>query len=107
MSTAKKKADGIRVLSNGRISVRIHEISHMMLEALLSRIIEEENEVLRALLLEVKSKIDSTPGKRVSMRKSEFLCLFSDDVIAQLDDYEKAYLIAVINPARAISIALP
>lgn len=106
MSTAKKKADGIRVLSNGRISVRITDINHMMREALVSRLIEEENEVLRALLLEVKAKLDTT-DKRISLRKSEFLCLFSDAVIAQLDEYEKAYLVAVINPTKAISFALP
>lgn len=85
----------IKLLPDGRLSLDIRKLGTLLNEAVMGRIMTEENPVVKALLEELRAKLCSCPA-RVKLRRSEWLALMDADTLAYLDEYEMAYLVSVL-----------
>lgn len=89
----------MKELPDGRISLDITGIRDLLNEAIVARMIDEQG-VIWQLLEEARSKLLQATGKRIKLRKSEFLCLIEPETLRNLDPHEQVYLMAVLTPKK-------
>ncbi|NUO01014.1 MAG: hypothetical protein HUU01_10410 [Saprospiraceae bacterium] len=89
----------MKQLPDGRISLDITDIGKLLNEAVVARMIDEEG-IIWQLLEEIRCKLIGSDGKRIKLRKSEFLCLVQPETMRNLDAHEQAYLMAVLLPKK-------
>lgn len=89
----------VKPLPDGRISLDISKLGHLLNEAVLARLMDEPNEVVKAVLQELRTKLSTTPT-RVKLRRSEWLALMEPATMSNLDHYEQAYLLSVLMPSE-------
>lgn len=91
----------MKQLPDGRISLDITDIGKLLNEAIVARMIDEDQDgVMWALLEEIRCKLIQNNGKRIKLRQSEFLCLIQAETIRNLDEHEQIYIMAVLMPKR-------
>jgi len=91
----------IQILSDGRLSLDIRKLAPLLNEAVMSRIMNEENLVVKAVLEELRVKLTLVPT-RVKLRQSEWLALMAPETLCNLDEYEQAYLVSVLLDKKTL-----
>jgi len=91
----------MKQLPDGRISLNIQDIGNLLNEAIVARMIDEDQDgVMWALLEEIRCKLIQNDGKRIKLRQSEFRCLLQPETLGNLDEHEQMYLLAVLMPKK-------
>lgn len=94
-----KSTSGIKMLKDGKVSIPLKNgVSRLIYEALLCRMIEEENEIIKTLLSEIRLKIQLTDSNRLKLMLSQFKAIIDQDTIRHLSPGEQIYLAASLNP---------